>query len=247
MNKFTEQYKDLLKEARSISTIFEYKELLVENPDDFYGSAGSSSFILYKDFYAIATAFEPGGLTHGDILLSLEAFIVNEDELGDDIKIGGKIPDELKGFFYQTYTGETECARDTFLNELSFSILGRISSSDKIVSFWNPAEDFTQSVIDNVIKLVSKIYRKKASIYRYELADPSDYYDSELLSYEEFIDLAQYAQYLDRDERVKSSSSHILHNIDPVIKAEIMKGQGIKPKKALGAEARFMMGESFEK
>lgn len=244
MNKFTEQYEDLLKEARSISTIFEYTELLVENPDDFYNIDGSSSFILYKDFYAIATESESGGLTHGDILLSLEAFIVNEDELGDDIKIGGKIPDELKGFFYQTYTGETECARDPFLYELSFSILGRINSNEKIVSFWNPAEDFTQSVIDNVIKLVSKIYRKKPNIYRYELSNPSDYYDSELLSYEEFINLAQYVP---SGERVKSSSSHILHNIDPAIKAEIMKGQGIKPKKALGAEARFMMGESFEK
>lgn len=243
MKKFTDQYKEFLNEASQISTIFEYDELLLENPDDFYNISGSSSFILYEDFYAVDKNTDAGGYTHGDILLNLEAHFINDDEIEEDIEIGGNIPKELREFFLKTYSGDIACDRDDFLHELNFGILGRINIEEKIISFWNSANDFTQSVINNVLKLVQEVYKEKPDDYRYELAHPTDYYDAELLEYDEFIGLNQYVKPND-SQKSKRSSKHILHNIDPAIKAEIMKDQGIKPKKPLGAAARYAMGES---
>ena len=240
---FDDIYAKLLVEANNIYPIFEYvdDEIITENPDDFYNERGSHSFLLHGDFYA-ADIGENTMLTHGDMILELESHFINGESPNPDIAFGGKVSKKLKDFFQQTYTNKLRADRDDFLNNLPSAILGRINIPSRIVSFWNAGRDFTPKVITNVLKLISEVYKKKPASYRYEIANDSDYYDSELLKYKDFVSLNGSKG----TPAVKVDTSRIVHNLDPAIKGQVMKLQGVKPKKGLGAEARFLMGEDIE-
>jgi predicted kinase len=242
---FDDIYNNLLQEALRTYTIFEYVEddVITENPDDFYNIPRSNSFLIYQKYYA-ADIGEETRLTHGDLLIELEALYVNGDDtdISQEIKIGGEVPPSFIEYLQDGYEGKYHTDRDTFLNELDYSILGRINKNEKIISFWNPPESFNQNNVDMVISLISDVYKGDPSKYRYELAQSGDidYYDSELYEYEEFIDLNPTPETPVR----KSDTSKIIHNLDPAIKGQVMKLQGVKPKKGFGAEYRFAMGES---
>jgi predicted kinase len=241
---FDDIYNNLLHEALRTYTIFEYveEEVITENPDDFYNIRGSHSFLIYKKYYAADIGRETLA-THGDILLALEAFHINGDktDVMDDLEIGGEMPPEFLEFLKDGYEGNVQLNRDTFLNGHEYSLLGRINTNEQIISFWNPSESFNGNNMDMVINLIRNVYKGDPRDYRYELEDDSgDYYDSELYEYEEFINLNP----IPKTPVRKSDTSKIIHNLDPAIKGQVMKMQGVKPKKGFGAEYRFAMGES---
>jgi hypothetical protein len=241
---FQSLYTELISEAVSINPIFEYIEddrLLLENPDDFYNVSGSHCFLFQGDFYAADTDKDADGtISHGDMLMELEAYYINDDPVTIEMAFGGTLSPELESFFERSYAGEIQLTRDNFLNELPFSVMGRINLDEKIISFWNPAGSFNKENIDQTLWVISTVYDGKPEEYKYEIAEDLEYFDSTLLSYEEFRALNPKLT-----KTLKSRTDHILHTLDPSIKGQVMKQRGIKPKRGLGAEMRFAMGESF--
>ncbi len=241
---FNELYKNLIVQANSIYPYYEYIEegLLLENPDDLYNMHKSHCFLFQDDFYAADTDDDADGLImHDSMLQELEAYYMNDDPPTITMAFGGNVSPELQDFFERTYEGELELNRDSFLNELPYGVLGRINLQEKLISFWNPKGSFNETTIKHVFWIMEKVYEENPKHYRFEVAEDKQYYDSELLSYDEFVNIDAEAT-----PTLKSRTDHILHNIDPSIKGEIMKQRGMKPKEGLGAEKRFAMGENTE-
>lgn len=242
---FNELYKNLIVQANSIYPYYEYIEegLLLENPDDLYNMHKSHCFLFQDDFYAADTDDDADGLImHDSMLQELEAYYMNDDPPTITMAFGGNVSPELRDFFERTYEGELELNRDSFLNELPYGVLGRINLQEKLISFWNPKGSFNETTIKHVFWIMEKVYEENPKHYRFEVAEDKQYYDSELLSYDEFVNIDAEAT-----PTLKSRTDHILHNIDPSIKGEIMKQRGMKPKEGLGAERRFAMGENVSR
>ncbi len=240
--KFDNLYKELLTDANLIYPYYEYIDegLLLENPDDFYNMSGSHCFLFQGDFYAADTDRDADGkITHGDMLQELEAYYINDDPTTIEMAFGGNISLELEDFFERSYSGEIPLNRDNFMNKLPYGIMGRISLPEKIISFWNPVGSFNETTIETTLWIIKNVYEQNPKQYKFEIAEDDEYFDSKLLSYDEFINLNS-----DQTPTLQKRTDHILHAVDPAFKGDIMKSRGMKPKKNLGAEMRFAMGES---
>jgi hypothetical protein len=241
-------YNKLLSEAINIDPIFEYVDddrLLLENPDDLYNVSKSHCFLFHEDFYAAdIDKGADGKITHGDMMQELEAYYINNDPVTIEMVFGGNMSSELESFFERSYAGEIKLTRDNFLNEVPFSVMGRINLDEKIISFWNSTDSFNRENITQTLWLISTVYEENPEKYKYEIADSNNpMQDSILLSYDEFNVIDSNEDKITKRKKIKTD--HIVHLLDPSIKGRTMKQKGIKPmKKGLGAEMRFAMGEN---
>lgn len=225
--------------------------LVKENPDNFYGDDDAVTFLIIEDCI-IYTDF-PTSVTHYEIIYMLYEKTMGHraevmpirtaqslDYHKNSIKIIGKIPVHILKPYFEHYGNTTDLAdRDVFMEEIPYSILGRVSIGNDLVSFWNNVHDFNEKNVAQTLELIKLLERDPES-FEFEMG-----HDEHIIYYDQFIELGNKKKTPHQNNIGRQSTDHIIHTIDPAKKGQVMKDMGIKPKAPLGAEKRFAMGEEL--
>lgn len=228
-------------------TFDKFNQLLFEHPDELYADTEGEprSFAFQKNYYMYFTKFRYG--THGDL------FRLASDDISGAARSSDREYETYQSFesdfhskgvphsSFINYLNNEEYREERFyrsfmLENLPSMIIGRIDLRKKLVSVWNSYSRIYSEDIRKLLK-IPELYNENPKEYKFQ------FYESEFYSYDDVVN--------QRVEKPKSFSSDlsakIVHNVNPVLKHQVLKNLGVRPKVPLGAQQRFQMGESLIK
>lgn len=215
----------------------------------------SRAFIVSPDFYCFSLKPKT---THARMLASINDLVKNQGlkikngTVWENLWIGGDLS-VLKPIL--KLPGEQMVYRSNLLRYSQSHghniVVGRLWISTKVVSVWNGIQDLSTGVLNRITDLAGERFQIDLGTSMWEVFDQRDgtrpveqaYTLDELESR-----LGEKSGDVDYEDKhtEKLPQWNTLHLTPPEQKGQVMKNMGIKPKTALGAQARFLRGESYE-
>jgi len=214
------------------------KMVIKENPDEWFDNSDAITFILTPSAIIYSTN---AGHTHGDIFVMLHCIKRNAKCDYDiaELVIKGSLSNINTG-----YKKEAWFFRNSFVQHNPDCLLGRVSESSKVVSYWSTPNIKPEQVVQTV-KMLKLLNIDPAKMF-YEFTTGTTNTgtaDDKVLTAAQFRKL--YYKH-DAAKPTNISTDHIVHNVDPAKKAQALKAMGVKPKAAMGVQARYAQGESTQ-
>lgn len=243
--------------------------LLKESPDSVpngtWTDSDARAFIIHPDFFCLAMTPKK---KHSDMLEKLyELSNKHLHNIKDAVKEDGIL---YHGNFnpIEPVMNFIKTGNRTYLLKYSAHkklgvMVGRIWVDKNEISFWNNIQDINMKSVNAVTNIMDQYFHKDCSTFTWEVFEKENPTDAQpveaIYTLDELEDRLQdtsdqdYVDVNDHGETVVTKTQvgnnpqwDKLHLTPPEQKGELMKKMGIKPKAPMGAEARYLRGESVE-
>jgi hypothetical protein len=234
-----------------------FYQTLVESPDKTragirytnWEQPDARTFIISPEFYCITTRSK---ITHASMLGHLlnlvkeRGLVIDKELLYNQMWVKGDLSSlkPLFGLKPEQLMYRSNLMRYSQSHGKNI-LVGRLWLQNKVVSVWNNKQDISMNPVNQLIDLIGQKFQTDATTFMWEVFEKTVEISYTVDELEKIVGKkTDDTEFNDHQETQPQWNQ--LHLTPPDQKGRVMKNMGIKPRAPLGAEARYLRGESYE-